>query len=204
MPSVKRIRTVALMPPSERGSVAGAAYALWLPDTPGHGAVVVLHDAGRQAEAHFDLARAIAGRGLTGLCLDALGEDPEPVLAAAAMLGPQPIGLWGSGTGGLLALLAAAQAGARAVVAISPNGRSQPHAQLSALEIPVMLLHPEGDEQVPVEQSRELARHLSCADSRLIVVPGGFHGSIDYDRELQATSLGFLRHALLGAGASPA
>jgi fermentation-respiration switch protein FrsA (DUF1100 family) len=196
MPSVKRIRTVALKPPSATGSVAGAAYTLWPADTAAPGAVVVLPDAGEEAETHFDLTRAIAASGLTCLCLEAGHEDPAVVIAAAAVLAPAAIGLWGYGAGGLLALLAAAQAGARAVVAIAPSGRTQPHAPLAALQIPVLLLHAEGDEQVPVEQSRELARHLSSAESRLIVVPGGFHGSIDHDRELQATSLRFLRRAL--------
>jgi dienelactone hydrolase len=198
MPSVKRIRTVALKPPSATGSVAGAAYTLWPADTAPRGAVVVLPDAGEEAETHFDLARAIAAGGLSCLCLDADHEQAgaTAVIAAAAMLAPQPIGLWGFGAGGLLALLAAAQAGARAVVAVAPTGKTQPHEHLTAPQIPVLLLHADGDQQVPVEQSRELARHLISADSRLIVVAGGFHGSIDHDRELQATGLGFLRRAL--------
>jgi uncharacterized protein len=199
MPSVKRIRTVALKPPSATGTVAGAAYTLWLPEATPRGAVVVLPDAGVEIEAHYDLARAIAAIGLTCLCLDVRDEDPAVVVDAAAMLAPLSVALWGSGFGGLLALLAAGQASAQAVVAIAPSGDAQPHQELAALEIPVLLLHAEGDQRVPVEQTRELAHYLAGVDSRLIVVPGGFHGSIEHDRELQAASLGFLQRALVGA-----
>ncbi len=67
---------------------------------------------------------------------------------------------------------------------------------MSALAIPVLLLHAEGDEQVPVQHSRELEPHLSHPASRLIVVPGGHHRSIQHDDELQAVSLRFLDRAL--------
>ena len=87
--------------------------------------------------------------------------------------------------GGYLALVSAAAAQASAVVAICPAGAEslrrgltegrfdfqadEPalHAFLAAhderdavaaLDVPVLLLHAEGDEQVPVEHSRELAQ----------------------------------------------
>ena len=62
--------------------------------------------------------------------------------------------------------------------------------------MPVLLLHAEGDEQVPVEHSRELAAALHAPGSRLIVVPGGHHRSIQHDGELQAVSLRFIERAL--------
>ncbi len=57
----------------------------------------------------------------------------------------------------------------------------------------MLLLHAEGDEQVPVEHSRELATLLSSPRSRLIALPGGHHRSIQHDAEMQAVSLRFIR-----------
>ena len=60
----------------------------------------------------------------------------------------------------------------------------------------MLLLHAEGDEQVPVEHSRELARYFTAPGSRLIAVPGGHHRSIQHDPELQAVSLRFIARTL--------
>jgi pimeloyl-ACP methyl ester carboxylesterase len=68
------------------------------------------------------------------------------------------------------------------------------------LEIPLLLLHAEGDEQVPVEHSRELARLVRHPRSRLIALPGGHHRSIQHDPELQAVSLRFIEQALSEPG----
>ncbi len=61
---------------------------------------------------------------------------------------------------------------------------------------PLLLLHAEGDERVPVAHSRELAEVLTVPGSRLIAVPGGHHRSIQHDEELQAVSLRFIVKAL--------
>jgi fermentation-respiration switch protein FrsA (DUF1100 family) len=125
--------------------------------------------------------------------------------------------------GGYLAIVAASAVGARAVVAICPASgeglrrglragtlrfdadvsaldaflaEHDLHAEVSSLEIPVLLLHASGDEQVPVEHSQELAAGLRSPASRLIVVPGGHHRSIQHDTELQAVSLRFIELAL--------
>ena len=71
-----------------------------------------------------------------------------------------------------------------------------PADTLRDLEIPVLLLHAEGDEQVPVEHSRALAELLRSPHSRLIAVPGGHHRSVQHDPELQAASLRFIERAL--------
>jgi alpha-beta hydrolase superfamily lysophospholipase len=134
-----------------------------------------------------------------------------------------PIVLRGSSMGGYLAILAAGTVHARAVVAICPASgeglrrgiragtlgfdadvpamdallaRHDLHAEVSSLDIPVLLLHAAGDEQVPVEHSRELAKGLRAPTSRLIVVPGGHHRSIQHDPELQAVSVRFIEQAL--------
>jgi alpha-beta hydrolase superfamily lysophospholipase len=134
-----------------------------------------------------------------------------------------PLALRGSSMGGYLAIVAAPAAKAGAVIAICPasgeglrrglvSGRFQFEADVAALEamlsgrdlhsavasltIPVLLLHAEGDEQVPVEHSRELAERLSVPDSRLIAVPGGHHRSVQHDPELLAVSLRWLSRVL--------
>src|ERR1700749_2843191 len=66
----------------------------------------------------------------------------------------------------------------------------------SQLSIPVLLMHAEGDERVPIAHSRELAQALTAPGSRLIAVPGGHHRSIQHDEELQAVSLRYIRRAL--------
>ena len=134
-----------------------------------------------------------------------------------------PIALRGSSMGGYFAIAAAEIAGAAAVVAICPasaagmrrglaNDRFEFEADVpaldalfaehdetgavQALDVPVLLLHAEGDEVVPVQLSRELATHLHHPRSRLIALPGGHHRSVQHDHELQAVSLRFIEQAL--------
>jgi alpha-beta hydrolase superfamily lysophospholipase len=148
------------------------------------------------------------------------------VLRSACERPELPIALRGSSMGGCLAILAAPRVGARAVVAIcpaSPDGllrglragrfrfradvetldsllaRSELHAAVEDLYAPLLLLHAAGDEQVPVEHSRELAGHFRSEGSRLIAVPGGHHRSVQHDPELQAASVKFILGALAAA-----
>jgi alpha-beta hydrolase superfamily lysophospholipase len=143
-----------------------------------------------------------------------------------------PIALRGSSMGGYLALLAARTVGAQTVVAISPASgeglrrrlragtlgfdadaaemddllaRHDLDGEISSLEVPVLLLHAAGDEQVPVEHSQELAKGLRSPRSRLIVLPGGHHRSIQHDPELQAVSVRFIEQAVAATtwGATP-
>jgi fermentation-respiration switch protein FrsA (DUF1100 family) len=134
-----------------------------------------------------------------------------------------PVALRGSSLGGYLAIVAAEPAHAQAVVAICPasaeglrrgllSGRFAFAADTEALAgflddhdltaavrsltVPLLLMHAEGDEQVPVEHSRGLAAHVRHPDSRLIAVPGGHHRSIQHDEELQAVSLRFVMRSL--------
>ena len=118
--------------------------------------------------------------------------------------------------GGYLAILAAERLGAAAVVAICPassdglwrglrGGELDFPADVPSLEAflaehpldvehlaaPLLLLHAEGDERVPVAHSRELARIAPNAE--LVVVPGGHHRSVQHDAELQGHALRWLR-----------
>ena len=150
-----------------------------------------------------------------------LGASVLDDLAAMASLLPRPLALRGSSMGGYLALVGAERVGAGAVVAICPapaeglargarSGRFDVRLDLPSLEAflaehddrlaiqgletPVLLLHAEGDEQVPVEHSRELASLAPHA--RLLAVPGGHHRSIQHDGELQGESLRWLTKVL--------
>ncbi len=150
---------------------------------------------------------------MVGVLRDAIGED-------------RPVALRGSSMGGYMALVAAPSSRAAAVVAICPASSAglrrglergafsfevdageldrflaehDLHAIAESLDAPVLLLHAEGDEQVPVEHSRELASSLAHPYSRLIAVPGGHHRSAQHDPELQAVSLKFIARAFSAA-----
>ena len=128
-----------------------------------------------------------------------------------------PLALRGSSMGGWLALCSARPVEAAAVVAICPatgpglrrgvrDGRfafrADPEgfdalvseqdavAAASTLGERLLLMHAEGDEQVPITVSAEL--HAAAPGSRFVRVPGGHHRSIQHDRELQAASLRWL------------
>jgi pimeloyl-ACP methyl ester carboxylesterase len=60
---------------------------------------------------------------------------------------------------------------------------------------PLIFLHAEGDEDVPVAWSRELHDH-AIGPRKLIVEPGGHHRSVQHDAELQATALRWMDRAL--------
>jgi len=145
----------------------------------------------------------------------------DDVAAMAALLPAGPLALRGSSLGGFVALRAGARLRAAAVVAICPPSAEQLarglrtprrfgfrvdragleallaaadlQADAAALGERLLLLHAEGDETVPVEHSRAL--HAAAPGSRLVVVPGGHHRSVQHDPELLALSVRFLARA---------
>ena len=62
----------------------------------------------------------------------------------------------------------------------------------------LLLLHAEGDEQVPVERSRALHAPRAARAAGFIALPGGHHRSIQHDAELQGESLRFVEKAFYG------
>ncbi len=171
--------------------------------------------------AHGESQGPMDGRGLGDIAAMA------DLLRARLGDAQAPIALRGSSMGGYLALVSAATARACAVVAICPasaeglsrgltEGRFSFQADegalhgflaahdereaIAALEAPVLLLHAEGDEQVPVEHSRELAQLARSPRSRLIAVPGGHHRSVQHDPDLQAVSVRFIERAIASGG----
>jgi uncharacterized protein len=215
-------------------SAFALAHALEWPDGDPWGGLVILHGAGSCKENHADMARAAVAAGLVAVRYDMRGHGAsggmldgralDDVAAAAALLpGGLPVALRGSSMGGYLALIAAAHAGAAAVVAICPapspllarglrTGELEVAADTAALEsllaghpldaavaaldVPILIQHAEGDERVPVAGSRDLARHLRHPASRLEVIPGGDHRSVQHDRAAQAAALDWLRDVM--------
>lgn len=149
------------------------------------------------------------------------------VEAMAGLLPPGPLLLRGSSMGAFVALAVARRMSACGVVAVCPASaegllrglRRQElgfradrpvlddllctidlQAAARALGPRLLLMHAEGDEQVPVEHSARL--HAVAPGSRLIRVPGGHHRSVQHDPELQALSVAFLRERAGEAGRS--
>jgi fermentation-respiration switch protein FrsA (DUF1100 family) len=60
---------------------------------------------------------------------------------------------------------------------------------------PLILLHAEGDEQVPSAVSRELFER-AAEPKKLIIIPGGHHRSVQHDPELQGVALRWVQRAL--------
>jgi pimeloyl-ACP methyl ester carboxylesterase len=178
-------------------------------------------DFARAARAAGLVAVAFDQRG-HGESAGALGGRLLEDVGTMSELVPRPLALRGSSMGGYVALLAAGRLEADAVVAICPAGAEQllrglrarsfefrfdegslegfllEHDLMAAVEdlrTPMLLLHAEGDEQVPVEHSVALHRAARMDHKRLIALPGGHHRSIQHDAELQGESLRFVEKA---------
>jgi uncharacterized protein len=160
------------------------------------------------------------GHGDSGGELD--GRMVEDVAAMAGLLPPGPVAVRGSSMGGYVALLAASRVEAAAVVAICPAGhehllRGLRHGRfgfrarrpdleiflerhtlehaLEKLDTALLILHAEGDERIPVGHSIGLHQAARLPVNRLITVPGGHHGSVQHDSELQGVALRFIEKA---------
>lgn len=138
------------------------------------------------------------------------------------------VGLRGSSMGGFVAIHAAAGWGrAVAVVAICPAAedlllrglradrfefevdREATEPWLAALDVyeavtrlgprtALLLMHAEGDEQIPYTVSQQL--HAAAGEpKRLLLLPGGHHRSLQHDGEMQGESLRFIARAAAAA-----
>jgi alpha-beta hydrolase superfamily lysophospholipase len=225
-------------PPARTGRHRGLAYALFEPAREVHGGLVIVHGAGSCKESHFDFARAARATGLAAVAFDQRGHGEtggalddrvlEDVAEIAELVGEGPLALRGSSMGGYVALLAAGNLDAAAVVAICPAGSqhllralrsgrlefeaNQPALEgflmehdlelaVAALGTPMLLMHAEGDEQIPVDHSTALYHAARMPQKRLIALPGGHHRSIQHDAELQGEALRFVEKAFAAARA---
>ena len=149
------------------------------------------------------------------------------LLAAQTGVDETRVAVRGSSMGGFFAIHAAAAAPAIAgAIAICPAGeehlargirreelemRIGDEAELEAWLLgsdlresverigarPLILLHAEGDDQIPSEWSAELYAHAS-EPRKLVLVPGGDHRSVQHDPELQGMALRWLERQLGG------
>jgi uncharacterized protein len=213
------------------GVLDGLAWALFEPRDEPVAGVVVLHGADSCKESHYDFCRLLRSNGLAAVSFDQRGHGEsegaldgrliDDVAAMRTLLPAGPVGLRGSSMGGWLAIAAAEQVGASAVVAICPASTAglvrgleerrfdfradHPAAETALAEVDLdaaasrlgerlLLLHADGDEVVPVAHSEHL--HEITPGSRLVVTPGGHHRSIQHDPELQAFAARFLTRGL--------
>lgn len=186
------------------------------------------HDFARAARACGMAAICFDQRG-HGESEGAFGDRALEDVADMASLLPRPLALRGSSMGGCIALAAAELVRPEAIVAICPASpqlllhglregafsfRADPSlpallagldlsATVARLRAPLLLLHAEGDERVPVAHSRELHARAGSPVKRLLTPPGGHHRSIQHDEELTAVSLQFVRRAFAAARATP-
>ena len=147
------------------------------------------------------------------------------LLATTGGVDPRRVAVRGSSMGGFMAIHAAARSPQLAgVIAICPAGEEQlvRGVRRGELEMrigdpvwlemwltgtdlreaveelagrPLMLLHAEGDDQIPSYWSEELYER-AAEPKRLLLVPGGDHRSIQHDSELQSVALRWLEERL--------
>jgi alpha-beta hydrolase superfamily lysophospholipase len=184
------------------------------------------HDVARGARAAGLAAVCFDQRG-HGESDGAIGDGALDDIAAMATLLPRPLALRGTSMGGCLAIAAAERVGAEAVVAIAAavpelllqglrggffGFRWDPSyegllesidlgAIVERMRIPLLLMHAEGDERVPVAHSVALHERAGMAVKKLIVPPGGHHQSIQHDAELLGETLRFVQKAFAAATA---
>jgi alpha-beta hydrolase superfamily lysophospholipase len=172
---------------------------------------------------HGDSDRDFTGAAVDDVIrmVDLLAVQPEVV--------QQRVALRGSSLGGFLAICAASVANEIAgVIAICPaseddlargvrRGRFEMRvgdaldleAWLTAQDVgeaverisprPLILMHAEGDTQIPSDHSEELYERAG-EPRKLVIVPGGAHTTVQHDPELQSMAIGWLERELDSAG----
>ena len=195
--------------PPRLGTHNGLSYALFTPSGDPTAGVVILHGAGSAKENHFDYGRAARAHGFAALAFDQRGHGRsegrfgatavEDAVSMCELLAQEvpAVALRGSSMGGFVAIHAGAGWGeAAAVVAICPAPedlllRGLRSGRLVEFEV---LMHAEGDEQIPYTVSQEL-HDAAQEPKRLLVLPGGHHRSLQHDGEMQGESLRFIARA---------
>ena len=203
-----------------------------------HPAVLIFHGAEGVGESHKAHARRLAGAGFVALlpqlasirlgANESAGLIRSEIAAAVSLLkgrrdvDPGRLGLLGFARGGERALFAAMAFPAtfKAVVEYySPIGHPPMKLELAArntaskIHTPVLILHGEEDQLVPVEHARRLAEALRAAGKPFesILFPGAAHGfdqenqpwySPAAAREAEADTLTFFGRHLKGSSES--
>ena len=203
--------------PPELGEENGLAYALFMPPGEPAAGVVILHGAGSGKESHYDFARACRSHGLAALSYDARGAWVlagrvgagafEDACAMSALLRTHAgrVAMRGTSMGGFTAIHAAAlDRDVFAVVAVCPAAEDTlaltgDAAASLAGRCALMLMHAEGDEQVPYTVSDELFGRAG-EPRRLLLMPGGHHRSLQHDPEMQSASIRWIERRTAAEG----
>ena len=131
---------------------------------------------------------ALRGSSMGGFCaIHAAALDPDLAAVVAICPAPEDILLRGLRSGELRDFEVDRDA---LEPLLESNSVYEAVAQLAPTTA-LLLLHAEGDEQIPYTVSREL--FASAHDpKRLLILPGGHHRSLQHDLELQAVSRRFI------------
>ena len=142
-------------------------------------------------------AVALRGSSLGGFCaIHAAAVDAEVAAVVALCPAPEALLRHGLRTGSLEGLRVdpAAEEWLASLSLADAAARLAPRTAL-------LLVHAEGDEQIPHTASEQLYR-AAGQPKRLLVVPGGHHRSLQHDPEVQAETLRFIERAVADRGAS--
>lgn len=139
-------------------------------------------------------AVTIRGSSMGGFCaIHAAALDPEVAAVVAICPAPEDFLLRGLRTGTLTGFRVDVPAAERWLTSLRLTDSV---ARLSP-RTPLLLMHAQGDEQVPYAVSEEL--HAAAGEpKRLLLVPGGHHRSIQHDLELQSVAIRFLADSARG------
>src|ERR671932_374585 len=171
--------------PPELGTRDGLAYALFLPkEPPRAGILVLLHE-----HAPAVALRGSSMGGFTALHVAAL----EPGVAAVVAICPAPEDL-------LLRIVRSEEElewrlDREAVEPWLSSLSVYEAVRRIAPDTDLLLMHAQGDAQVPWTVSEELHARARSERKRLLVLPGGHHRSVQHDGELHGESLRFIERA---------
>ena len=135
---------------------------------------------------------ALRGSSLGGFCaIHAAALDPRVVAVTAISPAPEDFLLRGLRSGRLHDFRFDRRATEPWLESLDLLGAAASLAPATAL----LVMHAQGDEQVPYAVSEEL--HAAAGEpKRLLVMPGGHHRSLQHDLEMQAVTLRFIAEAV--------
>jgi uncharacterized protein len=165
-----------------------------------------------ESEGEMSPAAIADASRMARLLAEVEGVDPERVCARGSSMGGF-VAIHAAATSRSLAgAIAICPAGERHLLSGLRRGELEMRADRRALEPwlelldlreavalmgakPLLLMHADGDDQIPAEWSEELFE-LAEEPRRLIVVPGGHHRSVQHDPELGSLALEWLERNL--------
>jgi uncharacterized protein len=165
-----------------------------------------------ESEGEMSPAAIADASRMARLLAEVEGVDPERVCARGSSMGGF-VAIHAAATSRSLAgAIAICPAGERHLLSGLRRGELEMRADRTALEPwlelldlreavalmgakPLLLMHADGDDQIPAEWSEELFE-LAEEPRRLIVVPGGHHRSVQHDPELGSLALEWLERNL--------